>query len=66
MDEVNRFLDVTEHFPFASGSEKGKQNSKWQIHSWSCIHWPWQRDGLCAHVPELAPEITSSLGFCMR
>lgn len=46
MDEVNRFLDVTEHFPFCSGSEKGKQNSKWQIHSWSCIHWPWQRDGL--------------------
>ena len=23
MDEVNRFLDVTEHFPFAVGSEKG-------------------------------------------
>ena len=64
MDEVNRFLDVTEHFPFAVDLKRGSRtvNGK-SILGVACLG---REMDFCAHVPELAPEITSSLGFCMR
>ena len=68
MDEVNRFLDVTEHFPFAVDLKRGSRtvNGKSILGVFASI-WPFGREmDFCAHVPELAPEITSSLGFCMR
>ena len=66
MDEVNRFLDVTEHFPFAVDLKRGSRtvNGK-SILGVASIGLGREMD-FCAHVPELAPEITSSLGFCMR
>ena len=70
MDEVNRFLDVTEHllscFPFAVDLKRGNRtvNGK-SILGVASIGLGREMD-FCAHVPELAPEITSSLGFCMR
>ena len=66
MDEVNRFLDVTEHFPFAVDLKRGSRtvNGK-SILGVASIGLGIEMD-FCAHVPELVPEITSSLGFCMR
>mgnify|MGYP000445806930 CR=1 FL=1 len=72
MDEVNRFLDVTEHFPFAVDLKRGSRtvNGK-SILGVASIGLGREMD-FCAQstalhfVPELAPEITSSLGFCMR
>ena len=66
MDEVNRFLDVTEHFPFAVDLKRGNRtvNGK-SILGVASIGLGREMD-FCAHVPERAPEITSSLGFCMR
>ena len=61
MDEVNRFLDVTEHFPFAVDLKRGSRT----VNGKSILGLGREMD-FCAHVPELAPEITSSLGFCMR
>ena len=43
---------------------KGKKNGK-SILGVASIGLGREMD-FCAHVPELAPEITSSLGFCMR
>lgn len=62
MDEVNRFLDVTEHFPFAVDLKRGSRtvNGK-SILGVASIGLGREMD-FCA----LAPEITSSLGFCMR
>mgnify|MGYP001039194243 CR=1 FL=1 len=60
MDEVNRFLDVTEHFPFAVDLKRGSRT----VNGKSILGG--REMDFCAHVPELAPEITSSLVFCMR
>ena len=64
MDEVNRFLDVTEHFPLdlKRGSRTVNGKSILGVASFGLG----REMDFCAHVPELAPEITSSLGFCMR
>ena len=66
MEKVNSFIDVTEHFPFAVDLQRGSStvNSK-SILGDASIGLGREMD-FCAHVPELAPEITSSLGFCMR
>ncbi len=56
MDEVNRFLDVTEHFPFAVDLKRGSRtvNGK-SILGVASIGLGREMD-FCAHVPELAPE----------
>lgn len=45
MDEVNRFLDVTEHFPFAVDLKRGHRTVNGKINSRSCIYWSWKRNG---------------------
>ena len=66
MDDVNRFLDVTDHFTVSVDLTRGSRtvNGK-SILGFASIGLGREMD-FCAHVPELAPEITSSLGFCMR
>ena len=66
MDEVNRFLDVTEHFPFAVDLKRGYRtvNGK-SILGVASIGLGREMD-FCAHVPELAPEITSSLEVVLQ
>ena len=66
MDEVNRFLDVTEHFPCAVDLKRGHRtvNGK-SILGVASIGLGREME-FFAHVPELAPEITSRLDFCMR
>lgn len=46
MDEVNRFLDVTEHFPFAVDLKRGSRTVNGKSILGVASHWPWQRDGL--------------------
>jgi len=66
MDDVNRFLNVTEHFPFAVDLKRGHRtvNGK-SILGVASIGLGREMD-FCAYVPEIAPEIMSSLDFCMR
>ena len=66
MDDVNRFLNVTEHFPFAVDLKRGHRtvNGK-SILGVASIGLGSEMD-FCAYVPEIAPEIMSSLDFCMR
>ncbi len=62
MDDVNRFLNVTEHFPFAVDLKRGHRtvNGK-SILGVASIGLGREMD-FCAYVP----EIMSSLDFCMR
>ena len=66
MDEVNRFLDVTEHFPFAVDLKRGHRtvNGK-SILGVASIGLGREMD-FSAYVPEIAPVIMSSLEFCKR
>ena len=66
MDDVKRFLNVTEHFPFAVDLKRGHRtvNGK-SILGVASIGLGREMD-FCAYVPEIAPEIMSSLDFCMR
>ena len=66
MDEVNRFLDVTEHFPFAVDLKRGSRTVNGKSILGVASNGLGREMDFCAHVPELAPEITSSLVFCMR
>ena len=67
MDDVNRFLNVTEHFPFAVDLKRGHRtvNGKSIFVGSASIGLGREMD-FCAYVPEIAPEIMSSLDFCMR
>lgn len=66
MDDINRFLDVTEHCSFAVDLKRGHKI----VDAKSVLGVAYMGIGreldFCAHVPELAPEIASSLEFCMR
>ena len=59
MDEVNRLLDVTEHFPFAVDLKRGSRTVNGN--SRSCIHRPWQRNGfLCICAGDCAGDYVQS------
>ena len=66
MDEVNRFLDVTEHFPFAVDLKRGNRTVNGKSILGVASIGLGREDGSLCTCAELAPEITSSLGFCMR
>ena len=66
MDEVNRFLDVTEHFPFAVDLKRGNRtvngNPFLELHPlalaerWTFVH----------NVPEALARRSHQSLFCMR
>ena len=64
MDDVPKY--ATEHFPFAVDLKRGHRtvNGK-SILGVASIGLGREMD-FCAYVPEIAPEIMSSLDFCMR
>ena len=66
MDDINRFLDVTEHCAFAVDLKRGHKI----VDAKSVLGVAYMGIGreldFCAHVQELAPEIASSLEFCMK
>ena len=65
-ETINRFQDVTEHCSFAVVLKRGHKI----VDVKSVLGVAYMGIGreldFCAHVPELAPEIASSLEFCMR